>query len=231
MKQVSRTFLEVMGGIAFVLILIGLTIQQAQGSERDNPKAEATAKAYADASAKAYSGAEATGGNAEATGGNAEATGGNNALTINESKRPDDITIRNTASANMPNVTATSPCVYGWSGGIGIAGANIGGGKQKIDPECNIRETARTFAALGEIGLALTIACTSDTAQAALGDACGLTPGNVYVRVNETVRYVERATGGNKATTHDISDQATEHATEICTESVTRSFEACQQGK
>ncbi len=224
MRIASRTFLEVLGGIALVFVFLMWTISTAQATGRDDPNAEANAKAYADAeaNAKAYSGAEATGGNAEAT-------GGNNALTLNESKRPDDITIRNTASANMPNVTATSPCVYGWSGGLGIAGANIGGGKQKIDPECNIRETARTFAALGEIGQALLIACTSETAVAALGDACGLSASNVYVRVNETVRYVERATGGDTA--HDISDQATEHATEVCSEATDRAFKSCVNSK
>ncbi len=231
MKIASRTFLEILGGLAFVLILLGLTIQQVQASGRDDPKAEANAKAYADAdaSAKAYSGAEATGGNADATGGNAEATGGNNALTINESKRPDDITIRNTASANMPNLTSTAPCVVSISGGLGLAGVNIGGGKTKIDPECNIRETARTFAGLGEVGLALTIACTSEVAKAALGDACGLTSNNVYVRVNETVRYVERATGG--PTVHDISEQATRHATDICSEATDRAFKSCVNSK
>jgi hypothetical protein len=227
MKIASRTFLEILGGLALILILMGLAMQSASATERNKP--EANAKAYADADAKAIAGAHATGGNSEATGGNAEATGGNNALTINEAKRPDDITIRNTASANMPNLTSTAPCVISLSGGLGAAGFNIGGGKTKIDPECNIRETARTFAGLGEVGLALTIACTSEVAKAALGDACGLTASNVYVRVNETVRYVERATGGD--TVHDISDQATEHATEICSEATDRAFKSCVNTK
>lgn len=154
---------------------------------------------------------------------NASADNAGNMQTLNvNSTTPDDITIRNTAAARIPNVNATSPCYYGWSGGLGIAGANIGGGKQKLDHECNIRETARTFAALGEIGQALIIACSSEAAKAALGDACGLSPGNVYVRVNEPVRYVERVTGALEAT-HDVSEEAVE----TCTESTNRAFKQC----
>ena len=218
MKVKLRMFLEVLGGITLVVIAFAFTVDVANATGRNDPNAEANAKAYAnaDASAKAYSGAEATGGNAEAT-------GGNNALTINESKRPDDITIRNTASANMPNLTSTAPCVVSGSLGVGAAGFNIGGGKTKIDPECNIRETARTFAGLGEVGLALTIACTSEVAKAALGDACGLSKDNVYIRVNETVRYVERAVVAPTAAVHDVSKEAVE----TCTESNTRAFKAC----
>lgn len=221
MQVKDRTLLEVCGGIALVLVLFLLVIGQTANAtyNNDDDEANATATAEAAAQAQAQAAAEATGGEGGAA--NAEATGGANSLTFNGAARPDDIKIRNTASANMPNLTATAPCVVSGSLGVGVAGVNVGGGKTKIDPECNIRETARTFAGLGEIGLALTIACTSEVAQAALGDACGLSASNVYVRVNETVRYVERTTGGD--TVHDVSDEAVD----TCTESTTRAFEKC----
>lgn len=230
MKLTSRTFLEILGGLSLVLILMGLAMQSASATGRDDPDAEANAKAYADADAAATAISNINvqvGGGTDAQGNAAplaSAQGGS--LTINEAARPDDITIRNTASANMPNLTSTAPCVLSMSGGLGAAGFNIGGGKTKIDPECNIRETARTFAGLGEVGLALTIACTSEVAKAALGDACGLTASNVYIRVNETVRYVERATGGDKAV-HDVSEEAVE----ACSEATDRAFKSCVNTK
>lgn len=222
MQIKSRTFLEVLGGIALVFVFLMWTITAAQASDYDDDddgqQQDQHQKQYQDQGQDQGQSQTSNNVNDNSNAGNSQVT------NFNEAARPDDITIRNTAAARIPNVTATSPCVYGWSGGLGIAGANIGGGKQKIDPECNIRETARTFAALGEIGQALIIACSSETALAALGDACGLSPGNVYVRVNETVRYVERATGGDTAAVHDVSDEAVE----ACSDAATRSFEACQ---
>jgi len=227
MKIRHRTLLDVLGGIAVVAIFIIWSIGEAQASGNQNHECqgghncnntEGGGDATATADANAYAGAYAEGG-AGGAGGNASinvqvggtdangnaaplATGGS--LTVNEAARPDDITIRNTAAARMPGLTATAPCVLSGSIGLGIAGANIGGGKTKIDPECNIRETARTFAGLGEIELALKIACSSETAVAVLGEACGLTTSNVYVRVNEPIRYVERASDA----VHDVSKEA-----------------------
>ena len=91
----------------------------------------------------------------------------------------------------------------------------------------NACETARLFAALGEIDQALQIACATEAAKATLGDRCGFSQNNVYVRVNEPVRYVERAT----VDVGTISETATEHAVEVCSEAVDRSYEACAGGK
>lgn len=158
---------------------------------------------------------------------NATATNAGNSQNVSfSSNTPDDITIRNTASARPPNFNATAPCYYGWSAGLGVAGANIGGGKNKLDPECNLRETARTLAGLGEIELAIRVVCASQAAQDALGDDCGMSKGNVYTRVNDPVRYVERVTGADTAR-HDVSEEAVD----TCTEANTRVFEKCQEGK
>ena len=215
MKVKHRTLLDVLGFIALTAIFFIACIDAAYATNNKHDEQEQNQEQ--EQAQEQNQAQEQT-----ANGGAANATGGNNALTINGAARPDDITIRNTAAANMPNLTATSPCVVSWSGGLGIAGANLGGGKTKIDPECNIRETARTFAGLGEISQALIIACTSEVARAALGDACGITRDNVYVRVNEPVRYVERATN-DRPTVHDVSKEAVD----TCTESTTRAFEGC----
>lgn len=235
MQVKSRTFLEVMGGIALVFIFLLWTISAAQATGNNNNSGDDQQQDQHQGQGQ-HQGQDQTqstnvnvqvGGGSDANGNAVPmATAAGGSLTFNQAARPDDITIRNTASANMPNLTSTAPCVVSGSLGVGAAGFNIGGGKTKIDPECNIRETARTFAGLGEVGLALVIACTSEVAKAALGDACGLTASNVYIRVNETVRYVERATGGDKAT-HDVSEEAVE----ACTEGTTRAFKSCVNTK
>lgn len=85
---------------------------------------------------------------------------------------PDDITVRNTASGNAPNVYSSAPCMYGGSGGVGLPGFNISGAKMKKDEECDLRETARLLGGLGENELAVMLLCTSPIALAALGDKC-----------------------------------------------------------
>jgi hypothetical protein len=218
-KTGPELFLEICGFLALTLVFFVACIDAAYATGNNhNDDNEQTQDQHQGQDQAQDQNQTATGGNASAS----QTQGNEQSLVVNESKRPDDITIRNTAAANMPNLTATSPCVVSWSGGLGIAGANLGGGKTKIDPECNIRETARTFAGLGEISQALIIACTSEVARAALGDACGITRDNVYVRVNETVRYVERATDDRPAV-HDVSKEAVD----TCTESTTRAFEGC----
>ena len=86
---------------------------------------------------------------------------------------PDDVTVRNTASANPPNVSSSHACALGGSLGIGVPGANIGGGKQKVDPECVRREEARLLNALGERELAVIHLCNSPALVESLGTACG----------------------------------------------------------
>ena len=227
MQVKSRTFLEVIGGIAVVVIFLAWTMEQAQATGRDDDDQQQDqhqGQGQTQDQGQTQTTNVNIGGGTDAQGNAVPmATAAGGSLTFNQAARPDDITIRNTASANMPNLTSTAPCVVSGSLGVGAAGFNIGGGKTKIDPECNIRETARTFAGLGEVGLALVIACTSEVAKTALGDACGLTADNVYIRVNETVRYVERAVGGDTAAIHDVSKEAVD----TCAEGTDRAFKAC----
>ena len=87
---------------------------------------------------------------------------------------PDDVKIRNVASANPPSVMGSHSCAVGGSAGVGVPGFNISGGRQKIDPECEVRETARLMEAFGERELAVIMLCSTEAAKASLGDkACG----------------------------------------------------------
>lgn len=86
---------------------------------------------------------------------------------------PDDVTIRNTASANPPNVSGSHACGLGKSGGFGIPAVNVSGGKQRVDPECVRREEARLLNAFGERELAVIHLCNSPSMIESLGEACG----------------------------------------------------------
>ncbi len=76
------------------------------------------------------------------------------------------------SSAIAPFVSATSPCVLGTSAALGLPQINIGGGKQRIDPECEKRETARMLGALGERELAVALLCMTTAALDNLGELC-----------------------------------------------------------
>ena len=99
---------------------------------------------------------------------------------------------------------------------MGAAGVNIGGGKSKRDIECDIRETSRLLAGLGEVKLAVELACQTEAAK--MLPRCGFTNNNVYLRVNENHPPAP------PVTVH-IDDSS--KAQEICDESVDRAFEKC----
>ncbi len=75
-------------------------------------------------------------------------------------------------SAVAPSVFATAPCYVGGSAAIGLKGVNIGGGRVKVDPECELRETARLLGSLQERELAVMVVCKTKAAIAAIGDLC-----------------------------------------------------------
>ena len=146
------------------------------------------------------------------------ATAQGGSLTFNEAKRPDDITIRNTVSARVPNLVATSPCFYSWSAGIGIAGANLGGGKAKRDEECDKRELARMIAGFGYNDIAMAIACQTQAAIDTIGDLCA-----GMVRSTDQVMQL---TAENDRLRREIQNTKLD-----CSEANSRVFEACQQVK
>ena len=98
-----------------------------------------------------------------AQGGNADAQS-NSSATISQKEAA--------ASAIAPNVYPTAPCRI--TGGVGgqIAGGGLSFGGSKIDAECELRETARSFAAIGRGDLALRLLCATEAAHKVLGNDC-----------------------------------------------------------
>lgn len=75
--------------------------------------------------------------------------------------------VRQVASAIAPDAFPTAPCTKSFGGGIqtGIFGASGGGGK--IDRGCDDRETARSFALMGNRVAAAKILCQTPAAKRA----------------------------------------------------------------
>ncbi len=179
----------------------------------NTPDQEQNQKQYQDQEQKQYQGQDQT-----AMGGNATATqtqGNQQQVTFTS---PDDITVRNTVSARVPNLVATSPCFYSWSGGVGGAGFNIGGGKAKRDPECDKRELARMIAGFGFVDMAMAVACQTEAAINTIGEQCA---GMVTA-----TQKVEQLNAENERLREQIERTKTD-----CKESNNRVFEACQESK
>lgn len=151
-------------------------------------------------SSRSSSSSHATGGNANATGGNAaggqggagglggaggtatqtqtatggQATNNGNAQSVSFS------TPRQLAAAPdaiAPNVYPSASCYHGKSGGVSFGnsafGAGLSGGKDALDEACDIRETARSFASIGNYEAANTLLCSTPAAMKYLPDGCG----------------------------------------------------------
>lgn len=75
--------------------------------------------------------------------------------------------VRQVASAIAPDAFPSSPCIKGYSGAVqtGVFGASAGGGK--VDKGCDDRETARSFALMGNRDAAAKILCQTPAAKRA----------------------------------------------------------------
>lgn len=93
---------------------------------------------------------------------------------------------RQVASAIAPSIFASHPCAIGGAAALGVKNLNIGGGRAKIDPQCEIRETVRLLIGAGETDLAITLLCTTEAA-AGLGAACAPTGGEAMKAMQATV--------------------------------------------
>lgn len=84
---------------------------------------------------------------------------------------------RQTAQAYAPAIAPTTVCATVRSGGISTAVLGVAGGTSGIDPQCEIRETARIFGELGYRETAALIACSTIAAARAFnGRKCPLDP-------------------------------------------------------
>jgi hypothetical protein len=119
---------------------------------------------------------------------------------------------RQVHSAIAPSIQSSNPCVIGGSGALGLKGVNIGGGKQKVDPECEKRETARILGALGERELAVLLVCSTEAAKDGLGDNCAPSVTQIELRERIDKLLMER-----------------EHDRLVCNSSKDKIIEACKK--
>ena len=113
--------------------------------------------ADADADSESYSDSSAVAGSESISG--AEASADNN-VAVNFTS-PRSTTVRNVASPDTPNVYPSAPCRIARSAGLSLAGGSLSGGASVEDVECTLRETARTFQALGVPEVGLHLMCTN----------------------------------------------------------------------
>lgn len=69
---------------------------------------------------------------------------------------------RSAPGFGVAGVYSSHPCVLGWSATLSGIGGGIGGGRQRVDPECTKREWARIVAAFGWMDSAHEIVCSSE---------------------------------------------------------------------
>ena len=133
-----------------------------------------------------------------------------------EFNQPDDITLRNTASAGTPSVYPSGNCYMGWSAGLGLPGFNASAGKATLDDNCDARETARMFYQFGERTKAIMILCMQPAAQ--MLEGCS--PAQDY---NAEMRALKEK---NELLFEDNTEMA-QKVESYCKQSSSRSFAAC----
>lgn len=136
----------------------------------DDPTVTQTANPIADARADATADASATAASDAVSDVSGDFSSGNSQSV--QFKSPS--TIKNTASGIAPAIFGSNPCVVGGSIGIGVPGFNGGFGKGKIDPQCELRETARIMIASGEQELGMMLLCATTAAVSVFPEGvCG----------------------------------------------------------
>jgi hypothetical protein len=136
------------------------------------------------ATAKGGAGGKASASQDQSQTASADNAGNSQSITHNQ--------VRQAPMAYAPDAYPSAPCrVSGSAGASGaIGGISLGG--SKMDAECDRRETARSFALLGQYEAALKILCMTKAAQEALGADCvnyaapGPAPTSPTVLINST---------------------------------------------
>lgn len=131
----------------FSAIIVGLVLLVVAFAASANPiTTKANSKAEAHANSKSTSEA-----NSDSI---SDSNSGGNSLSVSNRDR------LQAPSIAPPAVYASGVCVRGYSAGLSVPGASLGGGKSYPDPECDIREAARVLDGIGAHALALKVACT-----------------------------------------------------------------------
>lgn len=110
---------------------------------------------------------QSQGQNQTATGGSASASNGDQSNAQSTSFNSNYTEVRQTPMAYAPEAIPSAPCRSGFSGGgsTGLGALSFGGSKR--DDECDLRETARAFALLGNQEAAARVLCETKGAKKA----------------------------------------------------------------
>jgi hypothetical protein len=98
--------------------------------------------------------------NAAGGAGGDAASSADNSITFEASK-----TYKHTPDVSLGGIFPSSSCMGVANLGVSGVGFGVGGGKSYVDKECDKRETARSFGALGYATEALVILCSTEAAQ------------------------------------------------------------------
>lgn len=101
-------------------------------------------------------------------GGSASAKTGDNTIQIDGDRTVVEDRLQAPA-LGVANVYATTSCFKGGSLTVSGPGFGVGGGAGKVDAGCEIRETARSFASIGEDAMAYRLLCASPIVQQYIG--------------------------------------------------------------
>jgi hypothetical protein len=134
--------------VKFLAAILLLASSASYATHPETPPDPASHSSSSSSSAATASSA-ATGGNSSATSGDSSAS---NALSVSYKDR------LQAPSIGLAPVYASGPCAVGWSLGGSIPGGSLGGGKSKVDQDCNRRELARVLIPLNP-QLALKVLC------------------------------------------------------------------------
>lgn len=125
-----------------------------------------------------------------ATGGEATASNGDQSNAQSTSFNSTYTETRQTPMAYSPEAIPSAPCRSGFSGGGSTGFGAFSVGSSKRDEECDLRETARAFALLGNPEAAARILCETKGAKKAKLDQ--ETCSKVMARQQQSGNYVER---------------------------------------
>ena len=154
----------------------------------------------------------------------AAAANGDQTVVITE-ENPDDLTIRNTASAMPPSVYPSGPCMGGVSGGVGLAGFNIAGGGSKVDEDCTRREYIRLMSGMGYHSHALFMLCNSPMVLETFGSTNRCLGYNVYGAILD--EDVPTVASTQPVVLGEIEEGEELFTGEQCDERSDRQFKAC----
>lgn len=182
-------FLTILAMAAMLAIPAAATTKKQ--CKKPTPKPPVTKPTSSDSSAasssssSANAGASATGGNATATGGSAQQSQGQQQTQNNDQQQSNNQSattgdqqqstsysssytqVRQAPMAYAPDALPSAPCRVSGSAGVSapIGGLSLGG--SKLDGECDLRESARAFALIGNRNAAAKILCETKAAKKA----------------------------------------------------------------